>query len=70
MTNTTTTHMSPRLPKAVTLDIISKPFGLGFLYMAAWQGQESTGPYGRGNDVRDAINQLVDVTEEIIAEAA
>lgn len=60
--------MFGRLPKPVTLNIIKKPFGMGHLWIAAWEGQEHTGPYGHGDDQRAAINQLVDVTEAMLAE--
>lgn len=60
--------ITPRLPKPVTLAIMQKPFTPGYLWIAAWQGQEATGPFGHGDDQRQAINQLVDVTEEMFAE--
>ena len=56
------------LPKPVTLDAIQKPFGGGPLYIATFKGNEATGPYGHGNNPSEAINNLVDVTEEMLAE--
>lgn len=60
------------LPKPVTLEIVpfEKPFGIGFLYIAAFKGNEHCGPYGRGESAREAINNLVDNTETLMAAGA
>lgn len=58
------------LPKPVTLAIMPKPFGGGYLYIAAFKGNEETGPFGHGSNPTEAVNNLVDVTEEMIADDA
>lgn len=57
------------MPKPITLDIAPKTTG-GYFWIAAFQGQEQTGPFGRGDNPTEAINELVDVTEDMLAEAA
>jgi hypothetical protein len=58
------------MPKPVTLNIVQKPFGPGYIWIAAFQGNEQTGPFGHGNTPTEAINDLVDLNEALIAEAA
>lgn len=58
------------MPKPVTLNIVPRPFGGGYLWIAAFQGSEQTGPFGYGDNPTEAINRLVDVAEEMLAEAA
>ena len=63
------TFIGTRMPKPITLDIVPKPFGSAqYLWIAAWKGQEVSGPFGTGADQRAAINDLVDVTEAMLAE--
>lgn len=56
------------MPKPVTLNIVQKPFGGGYLWIAAFQGTEHCGPFGHGNNPTEAINNLVDSTESLIGE--
>ena len=51
------------MPKPVTLNLVPKSFGDGYSWVAAFQGNEQTGPFGHGNSPTEAINKLVDVAE-------
>ena len=51
------------MPKPVTLNLVPKSFGDGYFWVAAFQGNEETGPLGLGNSPTEAINDLVDATE-------
>jgi hypothetical protein len=55
------------MPKPVTLNLVPKSFGDGYFWVAAFQGNEETGPVGLGNSPTEAINDLVDATELLLA---
>jgi hypothetical protein len=51
------------MPKSVILNLVPKSFGDGYSWIAAFHGNEQTGPFGHGNSPTEAINKLVDVAE-------
>ena len=51
------------MPRSVVLNLVRKHFGDGYSWVAAFQGNEQTGPFGHGNSPTEAINKLVDITE-------
>jgi hypothetical protein len=55
------------MPKPVTLNLVPKSFGDGYFWVAAFQCNEETGPVGLGNSPTEAINDLVDATELLLA---
>ena len=55
------------MPKPVTLNLVPKSFGDSYFWVAAFQGNEETGPLGLGNSPTEAINELVEATEAMLA---
>ena len=55
------------MPKPVTLNLVPKSFGNGYFWVAALQGNEEAGPLGLGNSPTEAINELVQATEAMLA---
>ena len=55
------------MPKPVTLKLVPKSFGDRYLWVAAFQGNEEAGPLGLGNSPTEAINELVEATEAMLA---
>jgi len=55
------------MPTPVTLNLVPKSFGDGYFWIAAFKGNEETGPVGLGNSPTEAINDLVDATELLLA---
>ena len=51
------------MPKSIVLNFVQKPFGDGYSWVAAFQGNEQTAPFGHGTSPTEAINKLVDITE-------
>ena len=51
------------MPKPVTLNLVPKSFGDGYFWVAAFKGDEETGPVGLGSSPTEAINDLVDAAE-------
>jgi hypothetical protein len=58
------------MPKPVILNTVPVPFGSGYLWIAAFHGNEQTGPFGHGDNPTEAINRLVDATEQMLADEA
>ena len=54
------------MPKPVTLNLVPKSFGDSYFWVAAFQGNEETGPLGLGNSPTEAVNELVDVAEAML----
>ena len=55
------------MPKPVSLNLVPTSLGDGYFWVAAFQGNEETGPLGLGNSPTEAINELVDATEAMLA---
>ena len=55
------------MPKPVTLTLVPKSFGVGYFWVAAFQGSKATGPVGIGDNPTEATNDLVDATELLLA---
>ena len=51
------------MPKSIVLNFVQKPFGDGYSWVAAFQGNEQTAPFGHGTSPTEAINKLVDIAE-------
>jgi hypothetical protein len=51
------------MPKPVTLNLVPKSFGDSYFWIAAFKGDEETGPFGLGSSPIEAINELVDAAE-------
>ena len=53
--------------KPATLSLVPKAFSDGYFWVAAFQGNEETGPLGLGSSPTEAVNELVDATEAMLA---
>ena len=54
------------MPNSVTLNLVPKSFGDSYFWVAAFQGNEETGPLGLGNSPTEAVNELVDAAEAML----
>ena len=54
------------MPRSVVLNLVRKHFGDGYSWVAAFQGNEQTGPFGHGNSPTEALNELVDAAEAML----
>jgi hypothetical protein len=54
------------MAKPVTLNLVPKSFGDSYFWIAAFKGNEETGPFGLGNSPTEAVNELVDAAEVML----
>jgi hypothetical protein len=48
------------MPTPVTLNLVPKSFGDGYFWIAAFKGDEETGPFGLGDNPTEAMKDLID----------
>jgi hypothetical protein len=54
------------MPKPVTLNPVPKSFGDSYFWIAAFKGDEETGPFGLGDCPTEAMKDLVDAAESVL----